>query len=283
MADNISAPATGVSFATDDIGGTHYPRSKVVFGVNGVATDVSADAPLPVAIISGAPGGAGDASAANQDEQTAILADLLAALIATITVDGEVSLSSATLTALETTELGAATLAALETIAVTGTVELGATTLAALETTELGAATLAALENITVSMSGAVELGASTVAALGTSELGPTTLAALENITAIVTRAQGTPAHATETLAAATAKTILAPDANRIGARILNFTPAPVYLTPGTTGTPASGGGADYVPAAASGVPGQWESPYRPVGGIRAIGASAGDLTVVSW
>lgn len=253
-----------------------------MFGVNGVATDVSADAPLPVAVIGGGAGG-GDASAANQDEQTAILANLLAALIATITVDGEVSLSSATLTALETTELGAATLAALENIGVTGTVELGATSLASLETTELGAASLAALENITAVLSGAVELGASTVAALATSELGPSTLAALENITATVTSAQSAPTHETKTLVAATAQTILTADANRVGCRILNFTAAPVYLAPGTAGTPPSGGGSDYVPAAASGVPGQWESPYRPVGGIRAVGAAAGDLTVVSW
>lgn len=179
MADNIVAPATGVALATDDIGGVHYPRTKVAFGVNGVATDVSADAPLPVTVIGGGSGG-GDATAANQDEQTAILANLLAALIATVTVDGEVSLSSATLTALETTELGAATLAALENIGVTGTVEIGSTSLAALETTELGAATLAALENITA------ELGSATLAALSTTELGATTLAALENITVAV-------------------------------------------------------------------------------------------------
>ena len=282
MADTITAPAAGIVFATDDIGGVHYPRTKVAFGVNGVATDVSADAPLPVTVIGGG-GGGGDATAANQDEQTAILANLLAALIATITVDGEVSLSSATLTALETTELGTATLAALETIGVTGTVELGTTSLAALETTELGAASLAALENITAVLSGAVELGASTVAALATSELGPSTLAALENITATVTSAQGAPTHETKTLVAATAQTILTADANRVGARILNFTAAPVYLAPGSVGTPPTGGGSDYVPAAAAGVPGQWESPYRPVGGIRAVGASAGDLTVVSW
>lgn len=54
-----------------------------------------------------------------------------------------VALDAASLAALETTELGAATLAALETIS------LDATSLAALETTELGATTLAALESIT--------------------------------------------------------------------------------------------------------------------------------------
>jgi hypothetical protein len=52
MADNITALANTGSgtdiLATDEIGGVHYPRSKVVFGVDGVATDVSAAAPLPV-------------------------------------------------------------------------------------------------------------------------------------------------------------------------------------------------------------------------------------------
>ncbi len=46
MADNTIASA-GSTIATDDIGGVHYPRSKVVFGVDGAATDVSNAAPLP--------------------------------------------------------------------------------------------------------------------------------------------------------------------------------------------------------------------------------------------
>jgi hypothetical protein len=52
MADNITALAnTGNGtdvLATDEIAGVHFPRSKVVFGVDGVATDVSASDPLPV-------------------------------------------------------------------------------------------------------------------------------------------------------------------------------------------------------------------------------------------
>lgn len=58
MADNITALAntgTGTDvFATDDIGGVHYPRSKVVFGADGEVTDVSAAAPLPVQEVGGA-------------------------------------------------------------------------------------------------------------------------------------------------------------------------------------------------------------------------------------
>lgn len=53
MADNVTASNGGsaqpqYTFATDDIGGVQYPRYKVTFGVDGVATDVSAGAPLPV-------------------------------------------------------------------------------------------------------------------------------------------------------------------------------------------------------------------------------------------
>jgi len=50
MADNITTPAIGATLATDDIGGTHYPRSKMVWGADGVANDVSATNPMPVTI-----------------------------------------------------------------------------------------------------------------------------------------------------------------------------------------------------------------------------------------
>lgn len=52
MADNLTALAntgTGTDvLATDEIGGVHYPRSKMVWGVDGVAADVSAANPVPV-------------------------------------------------------------------------------------------------------------------------------------------------------------------------------------------------------------------------------------------
>jgi hypothetical protein len=51
MADDVisgAAVGTGPTFATDEIGNVHYPRSKVVWGADGTATDVSAAAPLPV-------------------------------------------------------------------------------------------------------------------------------------------------------------------------------------------------------------------------------------------
>ncbi len=79
MADNLEAnPGTGgATFATDEIGGVHYPRAKQVFGVDGVATDVSASDPLPVT----------DAAVA-----TAVAA-VEAALGGTLTVDGTVAVT----------------------------------------------------------------------------------------------------------------------------------------------------------------------------------------------
>lgn len=50
MADNAAGTGFGgasVTFATDDIGGINYPRFKVTFGIDGVATDVSSANPLP--------------------------------------------------------------------------------------------------------------------------------------------------------------------------------------------------------------------------------------------
>ena len=53
MADNITALANTGSgtdvFATDDIGGVNYPRTKVGFGDDGSYVDASATNPLPVA------------------------------------------------------------------------------------------------------------------------------------------------------------------------------------------------------------------------------------------
>ena len=50
MADNFVANAGtgGSTFASDDIGGTHYPRVKVSHGADGSAVDQSLAAPAPV-------------------------------------------------------------------------------------------------------------------------------------------------------------------------------------------------------------------------------------------
>lgn len=58
MADNVTALAntgTGTDvFATDDIGGVNYPRTKLGFGVDGSYVDASATNPLPVQEVGGA-------------------------------------------------------------------------------------------------------------------------------------------------------------------------------------------------------------------------------------
>lgn len=50
MADNsvTATPGSGVTFASDQIGGIEYPRVKLTSGADGTATDVSSGAPLPV-------------------------------------------------------------------------------------------------------------------------------------------------------------------------------------------------------------------------------------------
>lgn len=47
MADNVLT-GTGETFATNEIGGIHYPRSKVGFGASGAYADVSDANPMPV-------------------------------------------------------------------------------------------------------------------------------------------------------------------------------------------------------------------------------------------
>lgn len=98
-----------------------------------------------------------------------------------------------------------------------------------------------------------------------------------------VTEAQGVIASGPFSLTAATAATIIGAFPDRRGMYVLNYIDAPVYLSLGTTGTPASGAGSFYIPAAAAGVPGQFRFPFAPVGGVRAVSANAGGLTVAVW
>jgi hypothetical protein len=92
-----------------------------------------------------------------------------------------------------------------------------------------------------------------------------------------VTAAQSDPAFTLITVAAATAGDLLTANANRRGARLTNYTAAPIYFWPTANGpTPPSGAPADVVPAAASGLPGQYEFPYAPTVAFRYVGASAG-------
>lgn len=59
MVDNVVANAGsgGATFASDDIGGVQYPRSKIVWGVDGSAVDASASNPLPTVQTGALPAG----------------------------------------------------------------------------------------------------------------------------------------------------------------------------------------------------------------------------------
>lgn len=48
MADNVTAPGTGVVFKTDDISGAQVPIGKIAYGPDGTATDVQDTAGFPV-------------------------------------------------------------------------------------------------------------------------------------------------------------------------------------------------------------------------------------------
>ncbi len=51
MADNVTSPiGNGVLFASDDVGGIQYPRTKMSIGADGSATDVSSANPLPIIV-----------------------------------------------------------------------------------------------------------------------------------------------------------------------------------------------------------------------------------------
>jgi len=54
MADNVAiTPGTGATIAADDVGGVLFQRIKLAWGVDGVATDASASAPLPIELTNG--------------------------------------------------------------------------------------------------------------------------------------------------------------------------------------------------------------------------------------
>lgn len=94
MADNIVAG--GNTVATDDIGGVHHQRVKIMHGADGAATDASAAAPLPV----------GDALSLAQ------LQAIAAALLGTLTVGGTIAVTGVATAANQATANGSlATLA----------------------------------------------------------------------------------------------------------------------------------------------------------------------------
>jgi len=78
MTDNVTGPLTGSGdatavIATDDIGGAHYQRVKIAWGVDGAAVDASASNPLPTV------DSAGNTSLSSIDGKTPALGQALAA------------------------------------------------------------------------------------------------------------------------------------------------------------------------------------------------------------
>lgn len=58
MADNVEVDTgTGISVATDDIGGFHYQRVKITWGADGTATEVAAASPMPTVQTGAIPAG----------------------------------------------------------------------------------------------------------------------------------------------------------------------------------------------------------------------------------
>lgn len=58
MADNYAfSPSGSSTAASDDIGGVHYPRAKIVWGADGSANDTSAANPMPVVQTGALPAG----------------------------------------------------------------------------------------------------------------------------------------------------------------------------------------------------------------------------------
>lgn len=72
MADNViaNAGAGGATFATDDIAGVHYPRTKIAFGADGAASDVATGNPLPTVQTGALPAGANTIGGVNLTQYT---------------------------------------------------------------------------------------------------------------------------------------------------------------------------------------------------------------------
>lgn len=131
------------------------------------------------------------------------------------------------------------------------------------------------------------KLGAVVLAA-GTAVIGKVGLQVGGNDLAItnplpIQRSQATVSHTTVTAVAATAASLMAADAARRGARIVNYLPSPIYIVKGSTGTPSSGAPSDMVPAMISGIPGQFEFGLAPVDDYRYVCASAGTFTLITY
>jgi len=165
MADNLTALAnTGAGtdvLATDEIGGVHYPRTKISIGADGSATDLSSTNPMPVS----------DAGGSLTVDGTVAVSGSVTVVDGggSITVDGTVGISGA----VPVTDNGGS-------LTVDGTVELGATTLAALESITVvdGGSSITVDGTVTAAVgTGATDLGKAEDSAHASGDVGVLSLA----------------------------------------------------------------------------------------------------------
>jgi len=157
MADNVTANtgSGGSTFASDDIGGIQYPRTKITVGADGTNDgDVSSANPLPV-------------SAALSATDNAVLDAIAASLAGTLSVDGSgvtqpiSGTITANLSAIDNAVLDAIAASLTGTLAVDGS---GVTQpVSGTVTANLGATDNAVLDAIAASVSGTVTVDGSGV------------------------------------------------------------------------------------------------------------------------
>lgn len=188
MADNVvAAPGIGgATFATDDIGGVQYPRTKLTLGADGVTDgDVSASNPLPVVLTGGATsanqvteiaalGAPADAEAAGDGSIIALLKRLRTLLGSTLTVSGTVVANLGTIAGAATDAMVQAVRDRLPAALVGGRldVNVGASVLPTGAATSANQATeVASLASIDGKLSGALSVTGSTVGIVGNVEV----------------------------------------------------------------------------------------------------------------
>ena len=88
MADNVT-DGSGNTFATNQVGGVHYPKEKIVFGADGSVTDVTTASGLPVNVVANT----GLATSARQDTGNTSLSSIDGKITAVNT--GAVTISAA--------------------------------------------------------------------------------------------------------------------------------------------------------------------------------------------
>lgn len=188
MADNVvAAPGIGgATFATDDIGGVQYPRTKLTLGADGVTDgDVSASNPLPVVLTGGATsvnqvteiaalGAPADAEAAGDGSIIALLKRLRTILGSGVAVTGTVVANLGTIAGAATDVMVQAVRDRLPAALVGGRldVNVGASALPTGAATSANQATeVASLASIDSKLSGALSVTGSTVGIVGNVEV----------------------------------------------------------------------------------------------------------------